>query len=132
MFFNSTIYCEMLIGFRFCLTGGRDREGRTIVTIPAMQKGMERSKEELATTLFYLVNTVSEEVRENGFCIVLDSRGFGWQTVKQTLRMLQVCLSVRLCVCLSVCVSVCVHVHNVCHCVRLCTLCIFISHALFL
>ena len=69
------------------------------MTIPALPKGSERPKEELTNTLYYLVNTVSEEVRENGFCIVVDSRGYSWQTVKQTLRMLQVCVFVCVCMC---------------------------------
>ena len=103
----------------FCVAGGRDREGRTIVTIPALHKGSERPKEELANTLYYLVNTVSEEVRENGFCIVVDSRGYSWQTVKQTLRMLQV----RVCVvCMCVCV-VCVYMCVLCMCVCVCCVC---------
>lgn len=70
--------------------GGRDHEGRTIVTIPSLEKGAERPREELMCTLYYLVNTVSEEVRENGFAMILDGRGYSWQSVKQTLKMLQV------------------------------------------
>ena len=75
------------------LLGGRDHEGRTIVTIPALDKGAERPREELMCTLYYLVNTVSDEVRENGFAMILDGRGYSWQSVKQTLKMLQVCTS---------------------------------------
>ena len=98
------------------------------MTIPALPKGSERPREELANTLYYLVNTVSEEVRENGFCIVVDSRGYSWQTVKQTLRMLQVCVFVRACVyacvcfvCMCVCMCLCVHARaRVCVCMCLC------------
>ena len=63
------------------------------MTIPALEKGAERPREELTCTLYYLVNTVSEEVRENGFAMILDGRGYSWQSVKQTLKMLQVCTS---------------------------------------
>ncbi|VDO95895.1 unnamed protein product [Soboliphyme baturini] len=72
------------------LTGGRDRTGRPIVTIPARESFEKMNMEDLRLALMYLFSIPSDETKELGFVVLIDMRQKGsWNSLKPVFRCLQ-------------------------------------------
>ncbi|XP_029657628.1 kalirin isoform X4 [Octopus sinensis] len=73
------------------LSGGRNKQGGPILTFPSHTHPERLKYEDLRRLMTYLASVPSDDVREQGFTIILDMRGSTWQTVKPILKALQEC-----------------------------------------
>ncbi|XP_049828356.1 kalirin isoform X4 [Schistocerca gregaria] len=71
------------------LTGGRDRRGGPVLAFPATPRRERAKPDDYRRLLQYLLAIPCEEVREQGFTVVIDMRGATWSTVKPILKVLQ-------------------------------------------
>eukprot|EP00117_Sycon_ciliatum_P013125 scpid91745/ scgid3817/ Kalirin; Protein Duo; Serine/threonine-protein kinase with Dbl- and pleckstrin homology domain len=74
------------------LTGGRDRRGGAIITLPCPSEGVSvaaLSKDELKYLLTYLVHIPSLDTQELGFSFVVDMRqsSASWSNIKLVLQV---------------------------------------------
>ncbi|XP_066996303.2 kalirin [Anabrus simplex] len=71
------------------LTGGRDRRGGPVLSFPASGRRDRAKPDDYRRLLQYLLSLPCEEVREQGFTVVIDMRGATWNSVKPILKVLQ-------------------------------------------
>ncbi|XP_023330642.1 triple functional domain protein isoform X4 [Eurytemora carolleeae] len=72
------------------LTGGRDRRGGPVLTLPQNPRRERARPEDYKKLLDYLLGVPCDDVREMGFTVVIDMRGnSSWTTVKPILKVLQ-------------------------------------------
>ncbi|XP_032241354.2 triple functional domain protein isoform X5 [Nematostella vectensis] len=74
------------------ISGGIDRRGGRIITLPAHTfQGEQQDEESIGQIVSYLANLPSEDECRLGFSIILDMRSCTWSTAKPVLRSLQEC-----------------------------------------
>ncbi|XP_074654482.1 kalirin-like isoform X2 [Tubulanus polymorphus] len=73
------------------LSGGRDKRGGPILTIPANAHPDKVPYEELRILILYLASVPSDEVKNRGYTVVIDTRGSTWNSIKPILKVLQEC-----------------------------------------
>jgi triple functional domain protein len=74
------------------LSGGRDKEGQSILTVPARPKDFNFNRDEFRRVVQYLTSLPRDEIRECGFSIIIDGRNATWSSIKNLLKMFQECL----------------------------------------
>ena len=107
-----TSYCVRLGTLEHLLSGGRDKQGQSLICFPARNKQEPLERSDIRRTVQYLASIPTyvassspsnssqahslssswctrEDVREYGFSIVLDARTTKWDTMKLILRTLQ-------------------------------------------
>ncbi|XP_064646133.1 triple functional domain protein-like isoform X3 [Lineus longissimus] len=73
------------------LSGGRDRRGGPVLTVPSQAQPDKVPYDDLKTLMLYLASVPDEGVRKEGFTVVIDMRGLTWHSVKPVLKVLQEC-----------------------------------------
>ncbi|XP_028393143.1 kalirin-like [Dendronephthya gigantea] len=73
------------------LSGGKDKRGGPIITIPSRGTNAEVKTEDFKRLLVYLAGLPSDHAKDQGFSIVLDMRGSTWLSIKPVLKSLQEC-----------------------------------------
>ncbi|XP_046859404.1 kalirin-like isoform X4 [Xenia sp. Carnegie-2017] len=71
------------------LSGGKDKRGGPVITIPSREATSEVKNEDFKRLLHYLSGLPSDNAREQGFSIVLDMRGSTWLSIKPILKSMQ-------------------------------------------
>uniref|UniRef100_A0A914WP59 CRAL-TRIO domain-containing protein n=2 Tax=Plectus sambesii TaxID=2011161 RepID=A0A914WP59_9BILA len=72
------------------LSGGRDRNGRPVITFPSRENAERTSVDDLRMVLLYLHAIPGDETKELGFVVLIDMRhGITWNAVKPILKTLQ-------------------------------------------
>ncbi|KAJ7353791.1 S14 domain and spectrin repeat-containing protein 1 [Desmophyllum pertusum] len=69
-------------------SGGRDRQSRSILTIPA-GKSEDLSVDRLGDTLSYLIQAPRDHGQSQMYTVIIDLRGSSWKSAKPLLRTLQ-------------------------------------------
>lgn len=72
------------------LTGGRDKNGRPILTFPFRENAEKTTFDEIRQVLLYLHTIPCDATKELGFLVLIDMRhGMSWNAVKPILKTLQ-------------------------------------------
>uniref|UniRef100_UPI00358F831F kalirin-like isoform X2 n=1 Tax=Myxine glutinosa TaxID=7769 RepID=UPI00358F831F len=71
------------------LSGGRDRRGGPILTLPAQGSCENINPEEIKKLLMFLSHVPSEDLMKKGFTVIVDIRGSKWEWAKVLLKALQ-------------------------------------------
>ncbi|CAH0384233.1 unnamed protein product [Bemisia tabaci] len=66
--------------------GGRDREGRPILIVPAPPETQIWNKNRLDTVLRYFASIFSPDTRRNGVCAIVDAQASSWRMARLVVR----------------------------------------------
>jgi len=78
------------------LTGGRDRQGQSLITFPAKPKTFTYNRDDVRKVVQYLTSIPTEDVQEYGFSAIVDARSSNWHNTKLILRALQEALPAQI------------------------------------
>ncbi|XP_077997323.1 SEC14 domain and spectrin repeat-containing protein 1-B-like [Glandiceps talaboti] len=71
------------------LSGGKDRHGGPIISIPNLSDPSDLSAQDFASCIAYLAKIPSDEAKSQGFTVLIDARGSSWNNVRPVLKLLQ-------------------------------------------